>query len=262
VPGGVRYACEPRPDRLAAAVDAGASTVELHDWSGEGLREHVSAAHAAGLTVVLATSSGVDDAVRWLAAADADGLRLDPLTEMVGAASAVNALAAHLGRPLSLVVGTRFAVPAAGGLLGTLDDVAGWMWDTPDGKAGALSPRLREVAATLLLTAPVTPVLTADDDDLAPLCRRLADLRVELGVTGTGAEIVVAPRAGAPAVAVRRGSAVVAANLSDTPRRVNLHGVPRTVLLTTADGVSLTHDSADLPPESAAVIACCRLDPL
>jgi hypothetical protein len=55
---------------------------------------------------------------------------------------------------------------------------------------------------------------------------------------------------------------VVAANLSDTPRRVNLHGVPRTVLLTTADGVSLTHDSADLPPESAAVIACCRLDPL
>ena len=75
-PVGCGTRANPGPTAMAAAVAAGASTVELHDWSGEGLRAHVSAAHAAGLTVVLATPSGVDDAVRWLTAADADGLRL------------------------------------------------------------------------------------------------------------------------------------------------------------------------------------------
>lgn len=255
--GGVRYA---GPARFDAAVAAGASTVELVDWSGEDLRTVVAAAHDRGLGVVLATPSGVDDAVRWLTAAAADGLRLGPLTEVRSAADAVTALAAHLGRPLSLVVGSAFVVPSSGGTLATLDDVAGWLWDTTDGKAAALSPGLRAVAATLLLTAPVTPVLRPDEDDLAPLCRRLADLRASLGVVGTLAAGPTPPRAGALAVAVRRGSTVIAANLSETPQRVNLHGVPRSVLFATAEGLTLTHDSADLPPESAAAIACCRLD--
>lgn len=260
MPGGVRYACEPLPGRLDAAEAIGAATVELSGWTAEDLRAVVADAHDRGLDAVLTTSSGVDDAIRWLTASAADGLRL-PAPPDPDSADAVTALAANLGRPLSLVVGARFVVPADGGALGTLDDVAAWLWDAPDGTAGALSPGLREVAATLLLTAPVTPVLRPDEDDLAPLCRRLAALRADLDDLGS-VPVPIPPRAGAHAVAVRRGSAVVAANLSDAPRRVNLHGVPRTVLLTTADGVSLTHDSADLPPESAAVIACCRLDPI
>ncbi len=261
MPGGVRYACEPLPARLDAAEAIGAGTVELSGWTAEDLRAVVADAHDRGLDAVLTTSSGVDDAVRWLTASAADGLRLPAPADPVAASDAVTALAANLGRALSLVVGARFVVPVDGGALGTLDDVAAWLWDAPDGIAAALSPGLRAVAATLLLTAPVTPVLRPDEDDLAPLCRRLAELRADLGDLGS-VEIPVPPRAGAHAVAVRRGSSVVAANLSDAPRRVNLHGVPRTVQLTTADGVSLTHDSADLPPESAAVIACCRLDPL
>jgi maltooligosyltrehalose trehalohydrolase len=101
-------------------------------------------------------------------------------------------------------------------------------------------------------------VLGPDDDDLADLCRWLADLRAERPELTAHP---LPPRAGAPAVAMRRGACVVAANLTAEERRVSLHGVPRAVLLATADGVGLSHDAADLPPESAAVIACCRLDP-
>jgi hypothetical protein len=82
VAGGIRYAGTARPAGLDAAVAAGASTVELQDWTGEELRTAVAAAHDRGLGVVLDTSAGVDDAVRWLTASGADGLRLGPLIEV------------------------------------------------------------------------------------------------------------------------------------------------------------------------------------
>jgi maltooligosyltrehalose trehalohydrolase len=56
-------------------------------------------------------------------------------------------------------------------------------------------------------------------------------------------------------VVMRRGHCVVAANLAPIPQTVSLRAVPSKVLLATEPGVVLQRDRADLPPESAVVIA-------
>jgi maltooligosyltrehalose trehalohydrolase len=57
-------------------------------------------------------------------------------------------------------------------------------------------------------------------------------------------------------VVMRRGRCVVAANLAPVPQTVGLGAAPGTVLLATDPGVVLHGDRADLPPESAVVLAC------
>jgi maltooligosyltrehalose trehalohydrolase len=56
-------------------------------------------------------------------------------------------------------------------------------------------------------------------------------------------------------VVMRRGHCVVAANLAPVPQAVSLRAVPSKVLLATEPGVVLQRDRAELPPESAVVIA-------
>ena len=56
-------------------------------------------------------------------------------------------------------------------------------------------------------------------------------------------------------IVVRRGGCVVAANLATDPRTVSLRSTPAQVLLATSPGVTLHRDGAELPPESAVVIA-------
>jgi maltooligosyltrehalose trehalohydrolase len=56
-------------------------------------------------------------------------------------------------------------------------------------------------------------------------------------------------------VVMRRGHCVVAANLAPIPQTVSLRAVPSKVLLATEPGVVLQRDRAQLPPESAVVIA-------
>ena len=59
-------------------------------------------------------------------------------------------------------------------------------------------------------------------------------------------------------VAMRRGGCVVVANLAPEPQRINLRGIPRSVLFASEPGLALWHDTADLPGESAAVLAYAR----
>jgi maltooligosyltrehalose trehalohydrolase len=56
-------------------------------------------------------------------------------------------------------------------------------------------------------------------------------------------------------VVMRRGHCVVAANLAAAPQTVSLHAVPGRVLLATEPGVVLQRDRAELPAESAVVVA-------
>ena len=56
-------------------------------------------------------------------------------------------------------------------------------------------------------------------------------------------------------VVVRRGRCLVAANLASEPQTVGLRATPIRVLLATEPGVVLQRDRAELPPESAVVIA-------
>jgi maltooligosyltrehalose trehalohydrolase len=56
-------------------------------------------------------------------------------------------------------------------------------------------------------------------------------------------------------VTMRRGHCVVAANLAPVPQTISLRAVPSKVLLATEPGVVLQRDRADLPPESAVVVA-------
>jgi len=51
---------------------------------------------------------------------------------------------------------------------------------------------------------------------------------------------------------------VVVANLAPEPQRINLRGIPRSVLFASEPGLALWHDTADLPGESAAVLAYAR----
>ncbi|GAA1848454.1 DUF3459 domain-containing protein [Asanoa iriomotensis] len=275
-------------DDLGAAAELaalGIDTVEIEPPPDEDLlRRSVAAARGVGLGVTLRLSSDrilgpavVDHVVQWLAGFALDGVRLDgppapvPLGEF---AAAVGDLSDHLGRPLTLAESGRFLVPAEGGVLGTLDSVSAWLWGNgepapdpavplappPPGAVATLTG-LRDVAATLLLTAPLTPLLSAADDVPPATLRALTALRrahPDLAVTRP--EPTRPIRRGAEVITMRRGALVVAANIGVTPARVGLHGVPRSVLFTTGPGVSLTHTSVDLPPESAAVIACCRFD--
>jgi maltooligosyltrehalose trehalohydrolase len=57
-------------------------------------------------------------------------------------------------------------------------------------------------------------------------------------------------------VVIRRGRCLVAANLAPVPQTVGLGAAPGTVLLATEPGVVLHGDRAELPPESAVVLAC------
>ena len=56
-------------------------------------------------------------------------------------------------------------------------------------------------------------------------------------------------------VTMRRGHCVVAANLAPVPQTISLRAVPSKVLLATEPGVVLRRDRAELPPESAVVVA-------
>ena len=56
-------------------------------------------------------------------------------------------------------------------------------------------------------------------------------------------------------VVIRRGGCVIAANLAPVPQTVSLRAVPGKVLLATEPGVVLQRDRAELPPESAVVVA-------
>jgi maltooligosyltrehalose trehalohydrolase len=56
-------------------------------------------------------------------------------------------------------------------------------------------------------------------------------------------------------VVMRRGGCTVAANLAPVPQTVSLRAVPSKVLLATEPGVVLQRDRAELPPESAVVVA-------
>jgi maltooligosyltrehalose trehalohydrolase len=57
-------------------------------------------------------------------------------------------------------------------------------------------------------------------------------------------------------VVVRRGQCVVAANLAAVPQTVGLGTAPGNILLATEPGAVLHGDRAELPPESAVVLAC------
>lgn len=283
--GGVVYALDDL-SAVTALADLGIDTVEIEPPEDDDLlRRFVVAARARGLGVTLRLASDrilgpavVDHVVQWLAGFALDGVRLDgppapvPLGEFV---AAVGALSDHLGRPLTLAESGRFLVPADGGMLGTLDGVNAWLWRTGDADlapdplplappppgAVATLTGLRDVAATLLLTAPLTPLLSAADQLPPATLRTLTALRrAHPDLAGGRPEPTRPIRRGAEVVTMRRGALVVAANIGVAPARVGLHGVPRSVLFTTGPGVSLTHTSVDLPPESAAVIACCRFD--
>jgi maltooligosyltrehalose trehalohydrolase len=56
-------------------------------------------------------------------------------------------------------------------------------------------------------------------------------------------------------VVMRRGSCAVAVNLAPVPQTISLRAVPRSVLLATEPGVVLQRDRAELPPETAVVVA-------
>jgi len=283
----VVYAADISVDPRALA-SLGVDVVEVEPPDDDTLRGFVTAARSLGLGVVLRLATDrilgpavVDHVVQWLAGFDLDGVRLDgppppvPLGEF---AAAVGALSEHLGRPLSLAESQRYLVPAAGGLLGTLDGVGSWLRRSADAEpvpdpavpvappppgAGPVATltAAREVAATLLLTAPLTPVVSAADEIPPDLLRALTALRRDRPeLASVGPDATHPLRRGFDVVTMRRGTLVVAANAGAAPARVDLGGVPKSVLLATEAGVSLTHNSVDLPPESAAVVACCRFD--
>ena len=270
----------PDPAPLAELAALGVDAVEVEPPADDALRALVSRARSLGLGVVLRLATDrilgpavVDHVVQWLAGFDLDGVRLDgppppvPLGEF---AAAVGALSDHMGRPLTLAESDRYLVPADGGRLGTLDGVAAWLRHGPDGDTDFEGPppgpvatltAVRDVAATLLLTAPLTPLLSPTDDVPPALVRALTALRRSRPeLADPHPEPAHPPRRGADVVTMRRGALVVAANTGPAAARVNLHGVPKSVLFTTGPGVSLTNNSVDLPPESAAVVACCRFD--
>ncbi|MDQ7909259.1 DUF3459 domain-containing protein [Phytohabitans sp. ZYX-F-186] len=238
--------------------------------------------------------------------------------------TAVSALSISLGRPLALIAGSGLAgarfipgpgadlaellAPSTGGAagipaldrdyraeFGSLEQLFGILRAgfstvlTTDRPTAALSPGLLRIGATLLLTAPSTPVLQmgeewaarvpfvpdgvptlgaldwseldkAEHRDMLDLHRRLIMLR------GSHPDLAapVLRRSevwhGGSFLAIRRGSCVVVANLGRTTQRINLRGTARSVLAATEPGLVLVHDAADLPGESAAVIACCRFD--
>jgi hypothetical protein len=286
VAGRVVYAVDDL-STLTAVAALGVDAVEIEPPDDEErLRRFVALARARGLGVTLRLASDrilgpavVDHVVQWLAGFALDGVRLDgppppvPLGEF---AAAVGALSDHLGRPLTLAESGRFLVPGDGGVLGTLDAVSAWLWRAGDADplpdpglpvaapppgAVATLTGLRDVAATLLLTAPLTPLLSAADNLPAETLRALTTLRrAHPELASTEPEPTRPIRRGAEVITMRRGALVVAANIGVAPARIGLHSVPRSVLFTTGPGVSLTHTSVDLPPESAAVVACCRFD--
>jgi maltooligosyltrehalose trehalohydrolase len=237
--------------------------------------------------------------------------------------TAVSALSISLGRPLALIAGSGLAgarfIPGPGADLtellapspgaaagitaldrdyraefGSLEQLFGILRAgfstvlSTDRPTAALSPGLLRIGATLLLTAPSTPVLQMGEEwaARAPVApewaavstldwselekaehRDMLDLHHRLIALRRSQPDLAAPVLrrsevwhGGSFLAIRRGTCVVVANLRRTPQRINLHGTARTVLAATEPGLVLVHDAADLPGESAAVIACCRFD--
>jgi maltooligosyltrehalose trehalohydrolase len=238
--------------------------------------------------------------------------------------TAVSALSISLGRPLALIAGSGLAgarfipgpgadlvellAPSPGGAsgvpaldrdyraeFGSLEQLFGILRAgfstvlTTDRPTTALSPGLLRIGATLLLTAPSTPVLQmgeewaarlpftpdglstlgaldwseldkAEHRDMLDLHRRLIALRKSQPDLAKPVLRRSEVWHGGSFLAIRRGTCVVVANLRRTTQRVNLHGTARSVLAATEPGLVLVHDAADLPGESAAVIACCRFD--
>lgn len=276
----------------------------------------------------------VDNVMMWLRDYHADGIRLDAAHTLIDRqamrlleelTTQVESLSAQLERPLSLIagsdrVGARLITPrsATGDLaalwepdgaldrsyraeFGTLEqlftilrqrftDVGG-----TDRPLAALSPGMLRLGATLLMTAPSTPVIQMGEEwaarppgetgahwpahearalssldwselekrehsDMFDLYRRLIAMRrahADLSQPMLRRSDVWH---GASFLAIRRGGCVVVTNLRRTPQRVNLHGTARSVLVATEPGLALVHDSADLPGESAAVVGCARFD--
>ncbi|MBL6278045.1 malto-oligosyltrehalose trehalohydrolase [Micromonospora fiedleri] len=85
--------------------------------------------------------------------------------------------------------------------------------------------------------------------------RRLIALRKSRPELSDPHLFAVEVRHGDRFLVMRRGGCLVAANLADKPQRVTLPGVARRVLLTTAEGVTVTRDRIDLPAETAAIVA-------
>ncbi|GAA4684680.1 DUF3459 domain-containing protein [Phytohabitans rumicis] len=288
-------------------------------------------AHGAGIRSFI-----TDSVLMWLRDYHADGVRLDAAHTLIDRdalrlleelTAKVEALSTRLRRPLALIAGSeRVGARLITGFDGALPD----LWQ-PDGAQGldksyhaefgsleqlfailrngfatviatdrptaALSPGLLRVGATLLLTAPSTPVLQMGEEwaarphgepappdwsgarapalndgldwseldkpehrDMFELHRRLVALRRQQPELAEPMLRRADVWHGGSFLAIRRGCCVVVANLRRTPQRVNLHGTARSVLLATEPGLVLVHDAADLPGESAAVIACCRWD--
>jgi maltooligosyltrehalose trehalohydrolase len=248
----------------------------------------------------------------------------DALLLLDGLSTAVAALSISLGRPLALIAGSGLAgarfitgpgtdlaellAPSAGGAagipaldrdhraeFGSLEQLFGILRAgfstvlSTDRPTAALSPGLLRIGATLLLTAPSTPVLQMGEEWAARVAftpdaawtpgaldwseldkaehREMLDLHrrlIALRRTQPDLASPVLRRSevwhGGSFLAIRRGTCVVVANLRRTTQRINLHGTARTVLAATEPGLVLVHDAADLPGESAAVIACCRFD--
>ncbi|GLH97547.1 alpha-amylase family glycosyl hydrolase [Phytohabitans aurantiacus] len=276
----------------------------------------------------------VDNVSMWLRDYHADGIRLDAAHTLIDRQAMrlleeltiqVETMSARLGRPLSLIagsdrVGARLITPrsAPGDLaalwepedpldrsyraeFGTLEqlftilrqrysDVGG-----TDRPLTALSPGMLRLGATLLMTAPSTPVIQMGEEwaarppgetgahwpahearALSSLDWSELDKREHSDMFDLYRRLIAMRRAhpdlsqpmlrrsdvwhGASFLAIRRGRSVVVTNLRRTPQRVNLHGTARSVLVATEPGLALVHDSADLPGESAAVVSCARFD--
>ncbi len=114
-------------------------TIDLDGAHADGVRRHI-----------------IDSVLMWLRDYHVDGLRLDGLPAAPGSrflddlAMMVESLSTHLGRPLSLIAEPDLNDPAHHALPTLL---------TGDRAAQPLSARLLRVGATLLMTAPLTPML-------------------------------------------------------------------------------------------------------
>lgn len=309
---------------LAEVITTWGHTLALDGPHADGIRSFI------GDNVLMWLRDYHADGVRLDAAhtlIDRQTMRL--LQELTGE---VEALSGRLGRPLSLIAGSdrsgiRLTTPRGPdadlaslwqpdeteGLdrsyhaeFGSLEHLFAILRDrfaevgSTDRPTAALSPGMLRVGATLLLTAPSTPVLQMGEEwaarapgeppvpdwsgavgggparafsaldwseldkpehrEMLELHRRLISMRQQQSDLAEPWLRRVDVWHGASFLAIRRGCCVVVANLRRTPQRVNLHGTARSVLVATEPGLVLVHDSADLPGESAAVIACSRFD--
>lgn len=160
------------------------------DGGPDGLKRLVDAAHAKGLGMILDVAYHhfgprvrrrfVDGVLGWLRDYHVDGLRLDGVPAAPGSrlvdelTAAVESLAVHLGRPLSLIAEPDLNGPAQPALPTLL---------TGDRAAQPLSAGLLRVGATLLMTAPLTPTLFMGEEWAASTPRQLVGRGWPAGAT-------------------------------------------------------------------------------